>query len=192
MPRKISVGIYCVYLLFDIEGQPFYVGCTKDIKRRKSEWYTLPIKYKAHVVIGEMLSKTTALALEALFISWLKCKRDGGCLLNKATFERKGSIRSEETRANMSLAAKTRRQPIVSTLTKQKMRIAQTGRKHSEATKLKMSSNWKPRDYRPSEATKAKTSASMKGRKASKETSEKMKAAWIERKLRKQRGIYNE
>lgn len=126
---------YLVYILFDPNGFPFYVGMTAYLRRRAYRWKNeYRTKYYAHVIVAEDLSKITALALEAHFITLIGCQPKGP-LVNKASKGgHSGYIQSAETRRRISIAQAGR---ILSPETRAKMSLAK--RNPSDETRQRIS-----------------------------------------------------
>lgn len=141
---------HCVYVCFSNTGAPFWIGVTKNLRRRKSE-----LKQRhgallfAMLPIHEGLNEQTALTFESALILAIGRKPEGP-LLNQATYgtvrghrfsieHRKkigqansGKIRTEEMKAVQSAIKLGKRHTEE---TKAKMRASHLGKPHNLSEK---------------------------------------------------------
>ncbi len=127
MSKRPELRAHCVYLLFDFQAVPRWIGVSRNLERRLEAHRTQHSWLAAHVVLSEGLTHAEALAIEARLIAVLGRQTRGGWLLNKATNNsavagepksslhrlriaaaNKGKPKSPEARAAMSAAAKRR------------------------------------------------------------------------------------
>jgi len=197
---KEPLRIYYVYILYDENGVPFYVGKGKgdrwlhhelDAKNCKEArnarllhkirqiWSLGYDIQKAKVLMN--VSQSVAFNYEKVLIKIIGRKEDGGTLLNFSLGGKEGKDRpkSEYERKRVSEVHTGKK---LTEWHKQRLREYSTGRIFSEEHKLNLSESrrGKPR----SEETKKKIVEFHTGRKRSEETIKRLKEAYIQRRIK--------
>ena len=151
--------VYIHYRFSD--GEPFYIGKGSGKRAyvksgRNSHWYNTYRKHGRIVeIVKENLTEAEAYDLEKQYIKNFRLQFD--CLCNKTdggdgcqgikvsadtrkklSLKHKGRVKSQSELDNIRIAAKLRRGVRKSAEQVEKMRKAQTGKKHSDSTKKKM------------------------------------------------------
>lgn len=192
------MSIIAVYTITDPLSKKFYIGSTGslqnrinkhkyDLKNNKhynkglQELFNSNVKFKFDYVITETLEQARSMEDMMLKSSW-----GNPNLLNISTDSKGGH--SEDTRQRLSIKKKdyySKFNPYIRTKeNREKLSIANTGKKHSEETKKKISDNKKlwqsnrsPEERKHSEETKQLLSQKHKGKIITEEQKRKMSEA---------------
>lgn len=151
-------GFHTVYVLFDIDGVPRWIGCTKQIERRIREHTRERAWLYAHTLIHTNIAYKIALDYEATLIEAIGRAPKGPLYNRAAKHNAQGVIRPIEHR--LAIAARMQGN-LMSQETRNKLSVALKGRTLSVETRAKMSASRTGRTL--SDAHKAATSAGRKG-----------------------------
>ena len=172
-------GFHSVYILFDIDGIPRWVGCSANMTRRLKEHARERKWTHACVLIHSDIAHQIALDYEAALISAIGRMPTGPLYNRAAKHNANGVIRSIEQRLAI---AQRMRGNVMSQETRDKLSAKLKGRLLTAETRAKMSVSRAGRKL--SDAHKAATSAGRKGIKFSVEHRQNLAEAQRRRQAR--------
>jgi hypothetical protein len=126
------MNIYYIYAYLRQDGTPYYIGKGKDKRAWKKHSVKLPINPNNIVIMESNLTEIGAWALERRYIKWYGRKDIKTGILRNMTDGGDGPSGKIPWNKGKKLPPPTQE-------SKDKMRVAAKGRKHTDETKKKMS-----------------------------------------------------